>query len=212
MIRPAGFRGAAFGTMAEGDARSDDAARRAFSRRLGVPAAWAWVTQVHGTRIADVAGPGSWGNADGIVTSKENLPLAVSTADCVPVILEGDEVAAVVHAGWRGTAAGVLEAMVETLSGRGTPPARAAIGPAIGPCCYEVGPEVADRFPGHVERTNWDTTSVDLAGAIASKLEPLEVWRSSECTFTSTDLHSFRRDGTERVQVAVGWLPSGSPA
>ena len=209
MIRPGGFRGAAFGTVDDGDGRSDNATSRSISRSLGIAEHWAWVSQVHGVDIAEAAEPGNIGSADRIVTSVENLPVAITTADCVPVVLEGRGVAAVVHAGWRGTAAGVVEAMLEALSKRGTPPERAAIGPAIGPCCYEVGPEVAAEFGPHVTRTTWGTTSVDLPGAIAAKLEPLPVWRSGDCTYTSEELYSFRRDRTSRRQVAVGWLPSG---
>ena len=208
MIRPGGFLGTAFGTTADGDGRADRASRRAISRSLGISERWAWVSQVHGVDIVDAAVPGELGEADGIVTSVENLPVTVATADCVPVVLEGRGVAAVVHAGWRGTVAGVVEVMLAALSARGTPPHRAAIGPAIGPCCYEVGPEVAEEFAGHVTTTTWGTTSVDIPGAIAARLAPLPVWRSRDCTFTSDELYSFRKDRTRRRQVAVGWLPS----
>jgi YfiH family protein len=212
MIRPEGLRGAAFGTLAEGDGRSDDTARRAFSRVLGISEEWACVSQVHGVDIVEADGPGEWGEADGIVTSVERLPLAIGTADCVPVVLEGSNVAALVHAGWRGTAAGVIEAVLSALSAKGTPPTRAAIGPAIGACCYEVGPEVAQEFTGYIATTRWGTTSVDLVGAIAARLSPLPVWLSGRCTYTSNDLNSFRRDKTSRRQVALAWLPTISSA
>ena len=87
-------------------------------------------------------------------------------------------------------------------------PRRAAIGPAIGPCCYEVGPEVAAELPGHSSLTTWGTPSVDIPGYVHEQLAGLEVWRSDECTYTSERLHSWRRDGTKQRQVAVAWLPT----
>lgn len=209
MIRPGGFRGAAFGSAAEGDVRLDDRARRVAARELGISAEWATVTQVHGSRVVEATAPGNLGEADAIFTARPGLPAAVAAADCVPIVLEGDSVVAVVHAGWRGAAAGVVDAAIDRLNTAGTPPRRAAIGPAIGPCCYEVGADVADRFPDHVSRTTWGSTSVDLPRFIAGSLEDLEVWRSPMCTYTSPQLHSYRRDATKQRQVAVGWLPDG---
>jgi copper oxidase (laccase) domain-containing protein len=135
--------------------------------------------------------------------------VAIATADCVPVILEGSGFAAVVHAGWRGAASGVLQATVEALAESGLAAERAAIGPGIGPCCYEVGDEVATRFGGHVSHTTWGATSIDIGGYLESILEPLPVWRSQRCTYTDEDLNSYRRNRTKLRQVAVAWL---SPA
>ena len=208
MIRPAGFLGAAFGTAAEGDPRREARVRRSMSESLEISPNWAWVSQVHGTRIADVVAPGSGGEADGIATSQTGLPVTVATADCVPIVFEGPGVAAIAHAGWRGTASGVVRAMLDHLAARGTPPSRAAIGPSIGPCCYEVGPEVTDRFPGHTATTDAGLPSVDLASAVADQLGDMEVWRSDECTFHSGRYHSYRRNRTEQRQVAVAWIPA----
>jgi copper oxidase (laccase) domain-containing protein len=99
-------------------------------------------------------------------------------------------------------------AALEYMIDRGHEPQRAAIGPAIGPCCYEVGPEVTARFVGHVAQTTWGTASIDIPGFIEQQLAGLEVWRSGECTYTSERLHSYRRDGTRQRQVAVAWLPT----
>ena len=208
MIRPDGFRGTAFGTAVEADARSDDGARKDLSRLLGISSSWAWVTQVHSATVVEATTDGLQGDADGILTTVQDLPVSVATADCVPVVIEGPGVAAVVHAGWRGAVAGVVERMLEALVDQGTPPMRAAIGPAIGPCCYEVGPEVAQHFPAHVRQTRWGTLSVDLGGFVADLLAPVSVWRSEACTFTDVGFNSHRRDRTRSRQIAVGWLPS----
>ena len=83
---------------------------------------------------------------------------------------------------------------------------RAAIGPAIGPCCYEVGPEVAAEFAGFTAITTWGTTSVDLIRVITAQLGGHQVWLSGMCTHHDERFHSYRRDGTDARQVAVGWL------
>lgn len=212
MIRPGGFRGAAFGTAEDGNGRDDLESRHRMSAELGVSKAWAWVKQVHGTTVAEVDRPGPGGEADAIVTSSAGLPITIATADCVPVVLEGPEVAAVVHAGWRGAAGGILEVMLGYLEARGTPAERAAIGPSIGPCCYEVGPEVADLFPEHTTQTVTGELSIDLGAAVEAKLAHLAVWRSGQCTFDSSGLYSFRRDKTAQRQVAVAWVPTVTAA
>jgi hypothetical protein len=208
MIRPPGFAGAAFGTTASGDLRNDTARRTAISNELGIAADWAFAKQVHGAAVVRAMAPGTVGEADAIVTTCPGIPIAVATADCVPVIVEAANAVAVVHAGWRGAAAGVVPAALQHLVELGHEPQRAAIGPAIGPCCYEVGHEVLSRFPGHVGKTSWGTASVDIPGFVHRQLAGLEVWKSAECTYTSQRLHSWRRDGTRQRQVAVAWLPN----
>jgi copper oxidase (laccase) domain-containing protein len=112
-----------------------------------------------------------------------------------------------VHAGWRGALAGVLPATLAAMRKRGHDPLRAAIGPAIGSCCYEVGEDVSSQFEGFVGTTSWGTTSVDIPAYLETALAGLEVWRSDECTHTSERLNSWRRDRTRERQVAVAWLP-----
>lgn len=208
MIRPGGFRGAAFGTAAEGDGRTDLQARRAMATALGIGQQWASVSQVHGDVVLEARQPGNLGEADGLFTTRPDLPLAVGTADCVPVIIEGPDVVAVIHAGWRGVVAGIVPAGLDAMIAAGTHPERAAIGPGIGGCCFEVGPEVAAQFGRWVGTTTWGTTSIDLVGAITDQLGSLDVWRSESCTFTSERLYSYRRDHTEARQTAVAWLPT----
>lgn len=207
MIRPPGFVGAAFGTAALGDLRTDRAERERVAAQLGIPADWAYLNQVHGANVIEAAHPGLLGDGDAIVALVPGIPIMVATADCVPVIVEADGAVAVVHAGWRGAAAGVLPAALGALQAAGRRPLRAAIGPAIGPCCYEVGPEVAAEFLGFVAETSWGTRSVDLPGFLESQLSGVEVWNERECTYTSSRMHSWRRDRTKHRQVAVAWLP-----
>ena len=207
MIQPPGFRGARFGEAGDGDPRHDPSAVAAF-QSVGAPLEIASPRQVHGAGVLVVTAPGRHGEADAVLTTVSGVAVAVATADCVPVVIEGAGFAAVVHAGWRGVAAGVVQAALARMGSLGLTPERAAIGPAIGPCCYEVGPEVAERFPGHTGVTTRGRASVDLPGAVAAALGDLATWRSDRCTFTDAALNSYRRDRTDRRQVTVAWIPS----
>lgn len=109
--------------------------------------------QVHGDRIVDVGDPAPKfkGEGDALATECDGVLVAISTADCVPILIvdPGRRVCAAVHAGWRGTLAGIAEKAVSHLRLRyGCDPSdlRAALGPAIGRCCFEVGPEVIEAF------------------------------------------------------------------
>jgi len=208
MIRPDGFRAAVFGTATDGDARRDGAARARLAQALGISDAWATVHQVHGAAALTASAPGPHGDGDALFSTTRMLPIAVGTADCLPIIIEGRSSVAVVHAGWRGLAAGIIESTLDTMRGAGDEPLRAAVGPGIGPCCYEVGADVTVRFPGFVAETTWGTPSIDLAAIAAARLESLEMWISPRCTKTDPDLFSHREDGTEQRQVAVAWVPA----
>jgi YfiH family protein len=107
--------------------------------------------QVHGIACGEVTGPAQdLGEVDALFTRTPGIPISVVTADCVPVLLsrkDGKAVAAI-HAGWRGTAARIVRATWDKLRAQGEKPADwvAAVGPAIGPCCYEVSEEMAKDF------------------------------------------------------------------
>jgi YfiH family protein len=157
--------------------------------------------QVHGTTInrAEAGVRGTFG--DGLWTDEPGLPMLALTADCVPVALvrrNGTPGAAVVHAGRIGIIAGALGAGVRRLGGR----VAAAIGPAAGPCCYEVGPEVLEayrrRFGPDVLRGRnldlWRTSELALREAGVE-----DVHRVGACTICNPDLFfSHRRDGKPR--------------
>jgi YfiH family protein len=126
--------------------------------------------QVHGTTVRDAEAPGDLPSCDAVFTRVPGLVITVRVADCLPVLLASPGgPAALVHAGWRGLAAGVLEAALDRF-----PRPRelhALLGPAIGPCCFEVGPEVAARFPpGAVRRRLGRRPHVDLFTAARLRL------------------------------------------
>jgi polyphenol oxidase len=157
--------------------------------------------QVHGTTI-NRAAAGSRGTfGDGLWTDEPGLPILALTADCVPIALvrtEGKPAAAVVHAGRIGVLAGALAEGVRALGGR----VIAAIGPAAGPCCYEVGPEVRApyrrRFGPDILRGRnldlWRASELSLREAGIEHVDRFDV-----CTICNPDLFfSHRRDGKPR--------------
>ena len=207
MIEPPGFRGVAFTSVRQGDLRHDAAARRSVSGELNLSDAWATVDQVHGGTVVEARGPGSFGRADALYTSQSGLPVAVFTADCLAVVIEADRGVGIAHAGWRGLVAGVVENLRTSMEASGWTLLRGAIGPGIGPCCFEVGPEVAARFPANISKTTWGTVSVDLSQAVVAQLEGLDVWEAEGCTSCGVGFFSHRRDGTINRMAGIGWLP-----
>lgn len=207
MNRPPGADGVAFTDEGEGDQRNDLTARSAMSSWLGISRRWATVRQVHGVRTVRATDPGELAEADGIWTNRPGLPLAVFTADCFGVVLYGGNAVGVAHAGWRGAAAGVVTALRREMTVHGHEPTTAAIGPGIGPCCFEVGPDVAERFPLDIRETTWGTQSVDLASAIRHELDGLDVWLAGACTMHDPGWYSHRQNRTPLRHATICWLP-----
>jgi len=155
-----------------------------------------------------VGGAGEYESCDGLITNTADLPLVVTVADCLPVVLFEPEKAVLghVHAGWRGSARKIVERTVETMRREfGTSPDSmvAFLGPSAGVCCYEVGGEMAEVFPSdELERRNnkmflnLKKANVDQLLACGLRRENIEV--SNLCTICAPDLfHSFRRDGNQ---------------
>ena len=157
--------------------------------------------QVHGTDVLEWDGPpdgGGYANpgaelarVDGHTTRAGGVALLVLVADCLPVALVAPGRVAMVHCGWRGLAGGILERAVGFFEE--TPVA--AVGPGIGRCCYEVGPEVVERFdPGFADGRMLDLRAVadrSLRDAGVARVEHVDL-----CTSCRPDLFfSHRRDG-----------------
>jgi polyphenol oxidase len=178
------------------------------------PEQTALLHQVHGAVIVGVTTPGHHGDGDALVTAEPDLWLEIRTADCVPVLLADSRrrIVAAVHAGWRGTAAGIArETVAAMVRDWGSRPEDifAAIGPCIAPCCFEVGEEVAAQFSGHITQRE-PRHRVNLPGAnLAQLLESGVPERNIDviglCTACDADqFHSFRRDkGTGRMVAAI---------
>lgn len=185
------------------------------------------VNQVHGATVVEAASyNGGAPDADGMWTRLPADLLVVRVADCAPIwfVDSGQKTIALVHAGWRGVVAGIIENSVGALvrAGGALGDLRIAVGPHLGPCCFEVGPEVAAQFsedPGAVrsadmlvvERHRSDSVSLDLAAAVAHRLalaglDTTQTGYSTACTRCRDDiLHSYRRNGAGGpLMAAVG--------
>jgi polyphenol oxidase len=194
------------------------AARERLCERLGLR--WLCASrQVHGADVLRIDSAERRGgealplDADGHATAAAGIGAMVLTADCLPVALAGGRAVAMVHAGWRGVAAGVLEQGVRALRevGGGVGPIYAAIGPGAGVCCYEVGPEVHARFgtdgdAGHYRRGE----RIDLRAIARERLLAagvVEVLDAGACTICDERFFSHRREGGRAGrQAGVAWL------
>jgi YfiH family protein len=212
-----------------GGAVGDDPAavranRELAARALGIdPSGVVWMNQVHGADVARVSGP--WADAppavDAVVTDRPGLPLAVLTADCVPVLLADPVagVAAAAHSGRPGLVAGVVPAAVAAMLRLGAAAERIVpvIGPSVCAGCYEV-PEmmrerVAEAVPEARATTSWGTPSVDVAAGVRAQLadlgvrtDPAIAGSPAVCTLESKDYFSYRRDRTTGRLAGYVWL------
>jgi YfiH family protein len=210
-----------------GDAPADVAANRQHLREiLSLPGEPYWLNQIHGTTVVDLDDePGGLPEADACITSTVNSVCAVLTADCLPVLFcdqAGTQVAAA-HAGWRGLAAGVLEATVASFTAA---PEQiiAWLGPAIGPEAFEVGDEVrqafckidpaaAKAFAAEQSETNeekWHADVYQLARQRLAAAGVKNIYGGGRCTFTEADdFYSFRRDGKTGRMASLIWIEVG---
>lgn len=179
-------------------------------RRAVLDRPWSWIRQVHGNAVAAVTGPGDGAGAvaDASVTTHPEAALSVLTADCAPIALASDTGAvAVVHAGWRGILAGVIETAVAAVGGRVV----AALGPCIHPECYEFGASELLQFDASVRATTASgTPALDLPGAVRLALERANAdiaYDAATCTACQAERYfSFRARGEMERQAVVAWL------
>jgi purine-nucleoside/S-methyl-5'-thioadenosine phosphorylase / adenosine deaminase len=164
--------------------------------------------QVHGATVVHAPWEGT-PEADASTATGPALLLGIETADCLPVLVVDPvrRAVAAAHAGWRGTAAGVAGKVIEALVAAGSRPADlvAALGPSIGPCCYEVGDELRSAFgpagatffrPGPRGRPHLDVRAANVRHLVAAGLHEDRIHHIPDCTACRPDLyHSYRRDG-----------------
>lgn len=173
--------------------------------------------QVHGARVVCVEAPGggSGEEADALVSSHPGVALAVFAADCAPVAFGSPEgIVGVAHAGWRGLAAGVIEATVEAMRALGATQVAAGLGPCIRPGCYEFSPPDLDRVAavlGDVvrSRTSAGAPALDLPAGVRAALEAAGaslVHDVGECTACSAELFSHRGGRDLARQAVVAWV------
>ncbi|MBV6415800.1 MAG: Polyphenol oxidase [Steroidobacteraceae bacterium] len=226
-LRTGGTSAAPFDTLNLGAHVGDDPLRVAANRRriadaLALPSSPAWLRQVHGVAVREIGAAGAMGSvphgpADAAFTRAPGAVCAILVADCLPVLLASRDgsVVGAAHAGWRGLAAGVLEATVKAMG----VPARdlvAWLGPSISPRHFEVGEDVRSAFvasdaataaafrPGRADRWWCDLPALARHRLAASGLT--EIALDGACTFAERDrFFSFRRDGPCGRMAALVW-------
>lgn len=189
--------------------------------------------QVHGDHIVEVRDDQlkEAGEADGMITDQPGIFLGVLTADCVPLLfaVRGQKLVAAVHAGWRGTLAGISVKLLERLAqGYGVAPGsvEVALGPAIGGCCYEIGDDVArplvERWGSAAESSLkksgtkhlLELRKLNRSILIHAGIPPEQIHEVGPCTSCESDkFFSYRREQKEtgRQISFIGWVPPHEP-
>jgi YfiH family protein len=200
------------------------------TRSSGAPAGAVRPRQVHGTAVALVDRAGAEpGEADAVVATAPGVTVAVVTADCVPILLAARDgrLAAAVHAGWRGLAAGMIDSALATLAELGAQPddLLAVVGPCVGVCCYEVDEPVLaplrERFRAELDDALAPTgpghARVDLGALALAELRRVLAPGSAArvegaCTCCDAErFHSYRRDGAGAGRL-LHWVATGPGA
>jgi hypothetical protein len=227
-VSPAPFASLNLSLSTEDDPERVRCNRRRLAAALGIDAAALVVPgQVHGTTVAQV-GPAERGrgardradlirDTDGLLTTEPRLPLVVSVADCVPVVLVAGRPAraiAAVHAGWRGMVVGIVGEAARALGAYGAVRA-AVVGPSIGPCCFAVSSDVGEAFEERWPGT-WRDGRVDLwetarRQLVAAGVAAENVVTSGLCTCHDERFFSHRREhGVTGRQAAIAWITGGT--
>lgn len=217
--RRGGYSAAPYDSLNLGDHVGDDPEsvqrnRKRLSKILDLPNEPQWLNQVHGTTVLNAAQIQPGAKADACHSREPGVVCAMMTADCLPVFFSDDEgrEVAVAHAGWRGLAAGVLEATVDAMQ---TPPARimAWLGPAIGPERFEVGDEVRTAFSKEDPTATqafkpspngrWLANIYMLARLRLERAGVKSILGGNLCTFSDDgNFYSYRRDGHQSGRMA----------
>jgi polyphenol oxidase len=159
----------------------------------------AFAKQIHSDRVLKVGSPGPQGDGDALISNRPGLALTIRTADCLPILMADPKHRAVaaIHAGWRGVVSKIAPKTVEAMTQEfGTRPGDliVAIGPGIGPCCFEVGPEVAVQF-GLAGRTKVDLVSTVCQQLGRNGVEQEQISIAGLCSYCDSQLfESYRRD------------------
>jgi len=181
---------------------------------------WTWLHQVHGADVVTVEAPGAHAGApaDAAVTATPGAAVAVTTADCAPVVLLAGGAVGVAHAGWRGLEAGVVAAAAQAMADLGHPPERAVIGPCIRADRYAFGPADLDRVAGRwgdgVRATTPEgVPALDLAAGVRAALAEAGVTAVDDagtCTAADATRYWSHRARAEAGRIAtVAWIEDG---
>jgi len=183
--------------------------QKKLAKELGIEAKQViFIKQRHGNAVIE-AKVGALQEADALVTNKTDLCLSVRVADCVPVLLFDPQngIVAAVHAGWRGTAAGIVAKTVRYIEKTGSNPADlvAGIGPSIGPCCFKIKKDVASKFEAkYVIDETVDLWRANYDQLVENGVNEANIEVSGVCTNCNPDKYFSYRASGELSSFAVG--------
>ncbi|MFL9927332.1 peptidoglycan editing factor PgeF [Herbaspirillum lusitanum] len=192
---------------------------RALLRSI-LPQEPAWLSQVHGTQVADAARVILGDEADASISTLPGAICVMMTADCLPVLFcdRAGSVVGAAHAGWRGLAAGILENTVAAMRARGAEDIMAWLGPAIGPQQFEVGADVLQAFAAQDGQAHAAFAAIDgrdgkyladiyqLARLRLNRAGVQEISGGGLCTVSDPRFYSYRRDKTTGRMASLIWL------
>ena len=181
-------------TRAGDDAGSVEENRARLMRAAGLATdSLVFLKQVHGAAVVDASEAHADCEADAVIVTESGTTGGVLTADCVPVVVLGEDGLAVIHAGWRGLVAGAIEAGAARV-GR---PRAAWVGPSIKACCYEVGPDVVSAFQEKAlpVEDSWHVDPGFAAHVVLRRIGVERIAASNICTSSDPRYFSYRRDG-----------------
>lgn len=206
------------GFHTQDDAKAVRANRERLYQTLELSEEPAWLTQIHGNRVVDVANMEPETRADAALARQSGKACVVMTADCLPILLcdHNGQCVAAVHAGWRGLASEIIPATITAMNIPGEQ-LMAWLGPAIGPEAFEVGDEVREQFisldsknqyyfkPSPNKR--WLADIYALARHQLQTLSVMSIYGGGYCTVRDAErFYSYRRDGSSGRMASLIWL------
>mgnify|MGYP001160866301 FL=1 len=161
------------------------------------------MNQTHSNVVIEVKKSGIY-NSDGLITSKKNLILSISTADCMPVIMSDNFRVGAIHIGWKGLENKIFKNALEFFD---RSQLKVLIGPHAQSCCYEIQNDLKQKFPNYTLEKNkklYLNLSEEIYRFSIKNNINLEI--SKECTIHDESYYSFRRDKTSKRQRSVVWI------
>ena len=161
------------------------------------------MNQTHSNVVLEIKESGVY-DADALVTTKKNLMLVVSTADCMPVVLSDNIKIGIIHIGWKGIENKIFFNTIKKFNKKKL---KISIGPHAKSCCYEIQDDLKIKFPDYtIERDN--KKFLDLSGDISTfcKKNNIELEIANECTIEDITFNSYRRDKTSLRQKSTIWI------
>jgi purine-nucleoside/S-methyl-5'-thioadenosine phosphorylase / adenosine deaminase len=206
------YRSLNLGRLTNDDPAAVQENRDRLARCVGAPLAM--IRQVHGADVRLLGAPPDprepLDEVDGQATASGGVAPIVLVADCLPIAVAGNSAAAILHAGWRGLAGGIIDRGVRAVRElEASGPLEAVIGPGAGRCCYEVGEEVHERFASYGPQVR-NGGNLDLKAVARMQLERTGIETVTDagiCTICDDDFFSHRRDrGVTGRQAGIVWL------